>query len=105
MVEATDTDHAPWYRVQADDKRRARLNGLGHLLSMIPYEEMDWQLPEVGKRKKKKTDTHEDVNFEHEVPPPVPWRPHGCTRLRITRAVRLPSLRGPPPSGFVHRVQ
>ncbi len=68
MVEATDTDHAPWYRVQADDKRRARLNCIGHLLSMIPYQEMDWQAPELGKRKRKKPGTPEDVTFEHEVP-------------------------------------
>jgi len=68
MVEATDTDHAPWYRVQADDKRRARLNCIGHLLSMIPYEKMDWQPPKMGKRKRKKPGTPEDVNFEHEVP-------------------------------------
>ncbi len=38
MLEATDTDHAPWYIVRTDDKRRGRLNCISHLLSMIPYK-------------------------------------------------------------------
>ena len=38
MLEATDTDFAPWYIVRSDDKRRARLNVLSHFLSLIPYE-------------------------------------------------------------------
>jgi polyphosphate kinase 2 len=38
MLEFTDTDFAPWYIVRADDKRRARLNCISHLLSLIPYE-------------------------------------------------------------------
>src|SRR5215475_15867682 len=37
MLEATDTKFAPWYIVPADDKRRARLACIGHLLSLIPY--------------------------------------------------------------------
>jgi polyphosphate kinase len=40
MFEATDTDYAPWYIVRADDKRRARLNCISHLLGLIPYERM-----------------------------------------------------------------
>lgn len=38
MLEATDTPHAPWYIVPSDDKRRARLNCIAHLLSLIPYK-------------------------------------------------------------------
>src|SRR5262252_3368842 len=38
MLEATDADHAPWYIVHSDDKRRARLNLISHFLSLIPYE-------------------------------------------------------------------
>jgi polyphosphate kinase 2 len=38
MLEATDTDHAPWYIVGSDDKKRARLNVLSHFLSLIPYK-------------------------------------------------------------------
>jgi polyphosphate kinase 2 len=38
MLEATDTEFAPWYIVRSDDKRRARLNLLSHFLSLIPYD-------------------------------------------------------------------
>jgi polyphosphate kinase 2 len=40
MFAATDTPYAPWYIVVADDKRRARLNCIAHLLNRIPYEEV-----------------------------------------------------------------
>jgi polyphosphate kinase len=40
MFNYTDIKQAPWYVVNADDKRRARLNCICHLLNMIPYEEM-----------------------------------------------------------------
>jgi len=40
MFAYTDTKQAPWYVVEADDKRRARLNCIHHLLSLIPYEEV-----------------------------------------------------------------
>jgi polyphosphate kinase 2 len=36
----TDTKQSPWYVVQADDKKRARLNCIDHLLSLIPYEDL-----------------------------------------------------------------
>lgn len=39
MLEATDTDSAPWYIVRSDDKKRARLNCISHLLSLIPYQD------------------------------------------------------------------
>lgn len=38
MLEATDTEIAPWYIVRADDKKRARLNCIAHLLSLVPYQ-------------------------------------------------------------------
>jgi polyphosphate kinase len=40
MLEATDTEFAPWYIVPSDDKRRARLNCISHLLSLIPYKDV-----------------------------------------------------------------
>ena len=40
MMRYTDIKHAPWYVVNADDKRRARLNCISHLLSMVPYEDL-----------------------------------------------------------------
>src|SRR6516162_2434458 len=45
MFEATDTEYAPWYIVPSDDKRRARLNCISHLLGLIPYKRID--RPEV----------------------------------------------------------
>lgn len=47
MLEATDTPAAPWHVVPADDKRRARLNLIRHLLSNIPYEKVRVDLPEI----------------------------------------------------------
>jgi polyphosphate kinase 2 len=38
MLKATDTKHAPWYIVRSDDKRRARLNCISHILSLIPHK-------------------------------------------------------------------
>jgi polyphosphate kinase len=40
MLEVTDTAQAPWYIVRSDNKRRARLNCIAHLLSLIPYEKV-----------------------------------------------------------------
>lgn len=51
MFAYTDTKLCPWYVVNADDKRRARLNCIHHLLTMIPYEEMTYEkikLPEIN---------------------------------------------------------
>jgi polyphosphate kinase 2 len=39
MFRYTDIKQAPWYVVDADDKRRARLNCMSHLLEMVPYED------------------------------------------------------------------
>ena len=40
MFAHTDTKQSPWYVVDADDKRRARLNCIHHLLSLIPYKDL-----------------------------------------------------------------
>jgi hypothetical protein len=40
MFNYTDIKQAPWYVVLSDDKRRARLNCINHLLSMIPYQDV-----------------------------------------------------------------
>ncbi len=40
MFAATDTKQSPWYVVNADSKKRARLNCISHLLGMIPYEDL-----------------------------------------------------------------
>jgi polyphosphate kinase 2 len=50
MLAATNTDWAPWYIVRADNKRRARLNCISHLLSLIPYEKLPRERVEFGRR-------------------------------------------------------
>ena len=40
MLKATDTRHAPWHIIRSDDKRKARLNCIRHLLSKIPYDKV-----------------------------------------------------------------
>jgi hypothetical protein len=52
MFSYTDTKQSPWYVVNADNKKRARLNCISHLLSLIPYEDVmpePFDLPERPK--------------------------------------------------------
>jgi polyphosphate kinase 2 len=53
MLEATDTKDAPWYIVRSDDKRRARLNCISHLLNLIPYKEVPHDKVKLPKRSTK----------------------------------------------------
>ncbi len=53
MLDVTDTGWAPWYIVDSNDKRRARLNCISHFLSQIPYEELPEEDVELPKRSKK----------------------------------------------------
>jgi len=41
MLQQTDTDDSPWHIVHSDDKRRARLNAISHILNQIPYKRID----------------------------------------------------------------
>jgi polyphosphate kinase 2 len=50
MLEATDSKHAPWYILRSDDKKRARLNCIAHLLKQIPYEEVPHEKVKLPKR-------------------------------------------------------
>ncbi|MFM0053895.1 polyphosphate kinase 2 [Caballeronia grimmiae] len=52
MFEKTDTEDAPWYVVRSDDKRRARLNLITHLLKHIPYEPIAREKVKLPKRQK-----------------------------------------------------
>jgi len=52
MFEATDTAWAPWYVVNSNDKKRARLNIIAHLLGKIPYEEAPREKVKLPKRQK-----------------------------------------------------
>lgn len=52
MFAATDTSWAPWFVVRSDDKKRARLNCITHLLSQIPYKEAPREKVKLPKRQK-----------------------------------------------------
>ena len=53
MLKATDTKHAPWHLIRSDDKRRARLNCISHLLGLIPYKKAPREKVKLPKRSDK----------------------------------------------------
>jgi polyphosphate kinase len=53
MFAATDTAWAPWYMAKSDDKKRARLNIITHLLSKVPYKEVPREKIKLPERQKK----------------------------------------------------
>jgi len=53
MLKATDTRHAPWHILNSDDKKRARLNCIAHLLGQIPYKKLPKPKIDLPKRSKK----------------------------------------------------
>jgi len=59
MLKATDRDEAPWWVLHSDDKKSARLNGISHILSLIPYEEI--KRPEVHLPKRSKKQRYDDA--------------------------------------------
>lgn len=53
MLKATDTKHAPWYILRTDDKKRARLNAIQHILSLLPYKKVPSPKIKLPKRSMK----------------------------------------------------
>jgi len=53
MFAATDSEHAPWFVARSDDKRRARLNIITHLLEQIPYKAAPREKVKLPKRQKR----------------------------------------------------
>jgi len=53
MFKATDTKEAPWYILRSDDKKRARLNCLAHILDLMPYKKVKPEKVEMVKRSMK----------------------------------------------------
>jgi polyphosphate kinase 2 len=68
MLRGTDTPDCPWYIVPSDDKRRARLNLIAHLLSKIPYEKVKVELPRVPKAEPKPKRAEEGLPSGNIVP-------------------------------------
>ncbi len=67
MIRASDSAHAPWYKVEADNKKKARLNCISHLLSSIDYERIPFEAPDLGKRKKRKKGSPSNIGFKNKV--------------------------------------
>ena len=68
MLRATDTDIVPWWIVPSDDKERARINCISHILKSIPYEKVKFEAPELGKRQKRPDDYQQDKTPHRTVP-------------------------------------
>jgi polyphosphate kinase 2 len=65
MFEATDTDFAPWYVAGSDDKQKARLNIISHLLSKIPYVEIPREEPVLPERQGPGDYVEPDYPYRH----------------------------------------
>jgi hypothetical protein len=62
MFARTNIPEAPWYIVEGNDKKRARLNIIAHLLSLLPYEDVPYEAPALPER------AH-DPNYERRTLP------------------------------------
>ena len=71
MFKATDTPWAPWYVVRSDDKKRARLNTITHLLAHIPYEELPREKVKLPDRRKPRGNREPD--YPIKVVPELTW--------------------------------
>jgi polyphosphate kinase 2 len=68
MFAITDIKQAPWYVVNADSKRSARLNCIHHLLSLIPYEDLTPKLIKLPPRQKRGTYVRPPISDQSFVP-------------------------------------
>ncbi|NRQ16537.1 polyphosphate kinase 2 [Ensifer sesbaniae] len=68
MIRMTDTEYAPWWIVPSDDKKRARINCISHMLASIPYERVKFIEPDLGKRQKRPNDFADDDHIRRTVP-------------------------------------
>jgi polyphosphate kinase 2 (PPK2 family) len=68
MFGATDTAEAPWWVVEADDKERARLNCINHVLSMIPYKDTTPEQIVLPPRQVDKGYIRPPITHQHFVP-------------------------------------
>jgi polyphosphate kinase 2 (PPK2 family) len=69
MLDATDTKTAPWHIVRSDDKKRARLSLIAHLLKQIPYERVKQEKVEmIGRSKKRAYDDEAPMRDRKWIP-------------------------------------
>jgi polyphosphate kinase 2 len=71
MFKATDTPWASWYIVRSDDKKRARLNTINHLLAHIPYEEPPREKIKLPDRQK--AHGYSDPDYPFKIVPELTW--------------------------------
>ncbi len=67
MFANSDTPFAPWYVARSDDKKRLRLNVIRHLLSLIPYEELEQEKVKLPKRQK--AEGYEEPDYPYKYVP------------------------------------
>ena len=68
MFDATDTKHAPWWTIDSDDKRAARLNAINHMLSQVPYESTEPEPVKIPDRPAAKHESRPPVDSQRFVP-------------------------------------
>ena len=68
MFAYTDIKQAPWYVVEADNKRRARLNCISHLLSVVPYKDLTPKPIKLPPRQKEKGYVRPPITDQNFVP-------------------------------------
>lgn len=73
MFNRTNIPEAPWFTVEADDKRRARLNCLRHVLSKVPWEDMTPPAIELPPRPEQGDYTRPPINEQFFVPNAYPY--------------------------------
>ena len=90
MFKATDTAWAPWHVVRSDDKRRARLNVISHLLKQVPYEKLPRDKPILPKRQK--AQGYVEPDYPYKLVPELEWPSqitapcsahHRCTPINV----------------------
>ena len=69
MFQATDTSWAPWFAVRSDDKKRARLNIIKHMLGRIPYKSVPRDKVKLPKRQKK--GKYKEIDYPFKFVPEV----------------------------------
>jgi polyphosphate kinase 2 (PPK2 family) len=71
MFKATDTPWAPWFVVASDDKKRARLNVIAHLLKQIPYKDLPREAVKLPKRQQSRG--YQESQYPFKIVPELTW--------------------------------
>jgi polyphosphate kinase len=100
MIRATHTPDAPWYIVPSDNKRRARLNLIRHLLDSIPNKKVDMDLPKIPKAQPRPKNATEGLGAARRSPVTteegIALGAHDCSTPGASPAAR-PNRPMPPP--------